>query len=256
VGVEEKRPKDEKTRADKNVYPTDTAAHKSSVAFPTFPPFVRFVGFYTLFLVVAFSIIPYKTPWCMLGFLHGMILLAGFACGQIIHLLAGVVGKVIGALVLLAAAVHLGWQADRATNNFADAKHPSYFAASRYNPYVYSQTGTDIFNLIKRIDEIASVSPLGSKISIDVVTADCWPVPFYLRGFSNVGYTTKLTDYRVADVIIGTAEDGERLSGENANPKYFPSQFGLRPGVILTVYVREELWEKLRAKWRLPASHF
>jgi hypothetical protein len=183
-----------------------------------------------------------------------MILMAGFACGQIVHLLPGVVAKSAGILVLLAGMGHLGWEADRATNNFTDRKHPGYFETSRYNPYVYAHTGRDIFNLVKRLDEIASVSPAGKKLSIDVVATDYWPLPFYLRHFSNVGYPTDPSRYRDADVIIGTAEDGERLAGENAKVKYAVSQFGLRPGVLLWVYVKPELWEKLRAKWRLPGS--
>ncbi|MBM3838695.1 MAG: TIGR03663 family protein [Verrucomicrobia bacterium] len=38
---------------------------------------VRFLSFYTVALTVIYSAIPYKTPWCLLGFLHPMILLAG-----------------------------------------------------------------------------------------------------------------------------------------------------------------------------------
>ncbi|GAH58736.1 unnamed protein product, partial [marine sediment metagenome] len=38
---------------------------------------LRFIAFYTLAMTAIYSAIPYKTPWCMLGFLHGMILLAG-----------------------------------------------------------------------------------------------------------------------------------------------------------------------------------
>ncbi len=37
---------------------------------------IRFVAFYTLIMTLIYSAIPYKTPWCLLGFLHGMILLA------------------------------------------------------------------------------------------------------------------------------------------------------------------------------------
>ena len=40
----------------------------------TFP---RFIAIYTIMMLVIYSLIPYKTPWCMLGFLHGTILLAG-----------------------------------------------------------------------------------------------------------------------------------------------------------------------------------
>ena len=37
---------------------------------------VRWLGFYTVALTGAYSLVTYKTPWCMLSFLHGMILVA------------------------------------------------------------------------------------------------------------------------------------------------------------------------------------
>ena len=41
------------------------------------PDLSRFLALYTLLMVVVYSLIPYKAPWNLLGFLHGMILLAG-----------------------------------------------------------------------------------------------------------------------------------------------------------------------------------
>jgi len=220
--------------------------HVIGHGFAAFPPFVRFVGFYTLFLVIGFSIIPYKTPWCLLGFLHGMIMLAGFAGGQIVHWVPTTIGKVLCAALLLVGAGHLAWEADRATNNFADPKHRNYFAASRYNPYVYAHTSPDIVNLTKRIAELAAIAPSGDRLVVKVVTADCWPIPFYLRRYPNVGYWPAVPkDLGAPDVVIGNGDEGEQLSGEGAKPKYVASSFGLRPGVVLWIYVREDLWTKL-----------
>jgi len=39
--------------------------------------FGRFLTLYTVFLTAAYTLIAYKTPWCLLSFWHGMILLAG-----------------------------------------------------------------------------------------------------------------------------------------------------------------------------------
>src|ERR1039458_83032 len=39
--------------------------------------FVRFLALYTFALMAAYSLISYKTPWCLLSFWHGMILLSG-----------------------------------------------------------------------------------------------------------------------------------------------------------------------------------
>ena len=46
---------------------------------------LRFLGFYTLLMATAYSVIPYKTPWCLLGFLHGMVLLAGIGAVRLLH---------------------------------------------------------------------------------------------------------------------------------------------------------------------------
>ena len=37
---------------------------------------LRFVALYTVLMTVIYSLIPYKTPWCLLSFYHGIILLA------------------------------------------------------------------------------------------------------------------------------------------------------------------------------------
>jgi hypothetical protein len=170
-----------------------------------------------------------------------MILLAGFAAAQIIHLVPGIAAKAAACVVLLAATAHLAWQADRATNNFADPKHPNYFAASRYNPYVYAHTGTDIARtLLPLMDRISADSPKGRQILVQVVTPDCWPIPFYLRSYPNVGYwPSPPDDLGDPDVVIGTDEIGQRLASPKANPRYTPHTFGLRPGVVLYAYIKE-----------------
>ena len=38
---------------------------------------LRLIAFYTFWLTLIYTVLPYKTPWCLLGFYHGMILLAG-----------------------------------------------------------------------------------------------------------------------------------------------------------------------------------
>src|SRR5258707_985346 len=47
--------------------------------------FVRFLSFYAVLLAAAYSVIAYKTPWCLLGFWHGFILLAGVGAAILIQ---------------------------------------------------------------------------------------------------------------------------------------------------------------------------
>jgi hypothetical protein len=48
------------------------------------PLLLRFIACYTLLMTLIYSFIPYKTPWSLLGFYHGMIILA--AIGFCAHL--------------------------------------------------------------------------------------------------------------------------------------------------------------------------
>ena len=49
------------------------------------PAFVRFLALYTFALAAAYSLIAYKTPWCLLSFWHGMILLAGVGAAWLVR---------------------------------------------------------------------------------------------------------------------------------------------------------------------------
>src|SRR5206468_12918718 len=107
------------------------------------------------------------------------------------------------------------------------------FAASNYNPYVYGHTSNDIYTFTRRMAEIAQVAPKGEKTYVQVVTADCWPIPFYLRSFTKVGYWQSPPAELNGDVIVGSQEVWDRLNIEGATRKYRASSFGLRPGVVL-----------------------
>jgi predicted membrane-bound mannosyltransferase len=108
--------------------------------------FVRWIGFYTVLLTAAYSVIPYKTPWCLLGFLQGMILLAGVGAVALVRMVPTRSLKVLTTLVLLAGACHLAGQSYRA----------SYvLPADRANPYVYSPTLPDVLRLSGDVQEIA-----------------------------------------------------------------------------------------------------
>ena len=83
-------------------------------------------------MLASYSAIPYKTPWCLLGFLHGMILLAGAGAVVLVRRARAPRTRALVAVLLAAAAAQLGWQAHAASFRFA---------ADPRNPYVYAHTG-------------------------------------------------------------------------------------------------------------------
>ena len=194
---------------------------------------IRFLAVYTLVLIAVYSAVPYKTPWCLLGFLHGLILLAGVGGAA---MLAGLRKRPVQAValgLLLLGIGQLGKQAYRASYR--------YYADER-NPYVYAHTANDFLNFVKRMDELAAVAPEGHNMLIKVLTPDCWPIPWYLRTYTRVGFWQEAIPDPDADVVITSLELNDAVAAQLKQP-YHQQHYGLRPEVPLVVYIKEPLWD-------------
>lgn len=203
----------------------------------------RFLAFYTLILTAMYSYITYKTPWCMMSFLHGMILLGALGLALLVRSLPHLALKLLVCVLLLAGVSHLAYQAYRASLN------PKFYADWR-NPYVYAHTGTDIYNFAQRMEDLAQVHPDGYDMVVKVITRDYWPVPWYVRRFRNVGYWHEPPAGADAPVIITSPETEDALAGA-LRRQYVKGHYGLRPGVFLKLYVEKSLWDEF-LKRRTP----
>jgi uncharacterized protein (TIGR03663 family) len=209
-------------------------------------PLARFLVFYTVILTVLYAAIPYKTPWCMLSFLHGMILLAGVGAVALVRRLPGVPLKAAACVVLAAAAAHLGWQAYLLSYRwYADAR----------NPLNYAHPTKDILALAARMEQLAQAAPEGHDMMVHVVTPEnYWPLPWYLRRFNqdHVGYWHDAGAWWVdvkglppPAVVILSQDVQAAVDDKLEGPYNRQSMYGLRPGVFLNVYARQDLWEAM-----------
>ncbi|MFW6171899.1 MAG: flippase activity-associated protein Agl23, partial [Planctomycetota bacterium] len=146
---------------------------------------IRWLVGYAIAITAIYAFIPYKTPWCMLQFLIGIILLAGVGAGALFQWLrlpfarlrpeppssdegeeqpgcaisswltfkspryTRIVSRTVLCIVavfLLAGAGHLGWQAYRAS---------FLLPADPKNPYVFAQTSADIRGLTDHLRGLA-----------------------------------------------------------------------------------------------------
>jgi len=215
---------------------------------------LRFLGFYTLVLLVVYSAIPYKTPWCLLGFLHGMILLAGAGAVFLVRAVRGPATRVLVVVLLGGGTAHLGWQA--VSGSFR-------FAADPRNPYVYAQTGDDVFTIVDRLKDVARAHPDGASLPVQIVSREnLWPLPWYLRGLPNVGWWNGVSDEALPAPVILLTPDMEpalvRRLYEVPPPgerelyvSLFERPVELRPRVEIRGYVANGLFESFR---RLEAA--
>ena len=115
------------------------------------PAFIRFLAVFTLSMAGVYALIPYKTPWCLLGFYHGMLLLAGIGGMWLLQLGAKAV-RVTAIVILALGSLHLGQQSYAA--NF------QYFSDSR-NPHVYGHTSVDVPVIADRIKSMVALHEKG-----------------------------------------------------------------------------------------------
>lgn len=197
------------------------------------PNFLRFLAFYTLTLTLIYSLISYKTPWCLLNFWHGAILLAGVGAVALWGFARSRWGKLVVGLFLVGGASQLAFQA---------AHSAGIYSADRRNPYVYAQTSPDILELTEKVNALAQASAQKLHLSIAVCAPenDYWPLPWYLRAFDRVAWSTDLPGEVLSPVLIVSAQFAAKL--DERKSQQAAGLFELRPGVFLALYVEPELW--------------
>jgi uncharacterized protein (TIGR03663 family) len=200
-------------------------------------PLHRFLAIYTITLTIIYSVISYKTPWCLLGFWHGTILLAGVGAVALWELARGRVLKVLVASALGGVIVQLAPQAWRASFDLP---------ASNRNPYAYAQTSRNALELVKKVEGIGRIAPAGYTTVVKVIApeSDYWPLPWYLRRFQNTGWYSASPADPYAPVVIAAAKLDLRLDEKSDKKWIMAGLFEFRPGYFMELYVELELWRK------------
>ena len=104
------------------------------------------------------------------------------------------------------------------------------------NPYAYVHTSWDLPILADRIHRIA-----GEVDLIKVMADEYWPLPWYLRDLEQVGYWHRIPENPYAPIMVVGGELAGQLD-TNRLQAYQVEFRGLRPGKLLLVYVRQDLW--------------
>jgi len=198
--------------------------------------FVRWLGFYTLTLTAVYSAVPYKTPWCLLQFLPGMILLAGIGAVALVRWVPTWPLTALTALVLLSAVGQLGWQ-----SYLANYKFP----ADQRNPYVYVHTGVKFEELAEQVQELAEAWADQGDFSVAVVWHDeyYWPLPWYLRHDGPIRRLDRLPDGQNPAVVVASAQCNPALAEQLADTHQMPSFYEMRPNVFVVLWVRKDVWQ-------------
>ena len=189
--------------------------------------FTVFCAFWTLGIVSAYSLVPYKTPWLALSLILPLALMAGYAIGE-----AYQPGMRAFAVIITGGAL-AGSLYQAIDLSFVNYDVDSY-------AYVYAHTNRDFLSLVNEIETIAAANPAKKDIGITVVSPEHWPLPWYLRDYTHVGYWGHIvpTEEPIVIALAPQVPDVERVLGD----KYRRfSQHVLRPGNTLVMYVRKDI---------------
>jgi predicted membrane-bound mannosyltransferase len=125
------------------------------------------------------------------------------------------------------------------------------YAADPRNPYVYSQTVPDAVRMAARIRDLAGLHADRGNMLVMVVAPphEQWPLPWYLRSMPHVGYWTSAADVPALDapVIVASMGNSEALDAA-LGERYVSEFFGVRPDVLVTLYVERGLWDRFLAR--------
>jgi len=211
--------------------------------------FLRFIVFYTIITTFIYSMIPYKTPWCLLNFHIGIIILAAVGIQAALARDTNLFMRSITVIIIMGFGVILGVESYRA--NFVDYENPT-------NPYVYAHSLSDVVKITDRIQMLAQSHPDSSNMMIEIVcsNSDYWPIPWYLRkhNTSAIGYYNSVDlSMPSAPVIIVSPDNVSDLTKKlyelpppgqkHMYVPLFSEPTYLRPQVEIITYVRKDLYD-------------
>ncbi len=190
--------------------------------------FAVFVAFWSLGILAAYSLVSYKTPWCALNIVLPFAIMSGYGLEQLYQQRSVRLWALLPAAIGIAASLYL-------------AVDLSFF---RYDDdtqaYSYAHTKRDFQGLVNEIDSIAAGNPAGKDIGITVMSAEHWPLPWYLRDYSHAGYWGKVVNS--SEPILVVHENQLAEVGRTLGSKYrLIGSYDLRPGVRLYLYLRRDV---------------
>lgn len=153
--------------------------------FPSLAPW-GFAVLYSLILLVVYSLIPYKTPWCALRFLPGFVLAAVFGLHAIlVRMGAGVLPRLIVAAVV-GCIVAFRLPALQKLNDDPDSKEI---------PCNYANASPEVKELARVVSEAMKAPCADPLVAVALPPEDTWPLPWYNRELAHrTGYWTSFED--------------------------------------------------------------
>jgi uncharacterized protein (TIGR03663 family) len=179
---------------------------------------LRYLAIYGVGTLIAYSIVRYKTPWCIISFVWPFL----FMFGAALHFLPIVFRKAGGGYVI--AAIFLA-------ASLGLSVRLNYFQCTTdTEPYVYVQTYNDVWKLTKPLLRLAKANPTYHQLVGHLIRTSTYPLPWMLGDFTKVGYyeQNNLPDKVDADFLVVQEDKIEEVEAK-LQGSYYTEPFTIRP---------------------------
>lgn len=224
------------------------AALLLAVVFARKNKWVWFYGVFAILNWLIYSLIPYKTPWCLISIFWPFAVLAGFGMARLQNMKRS--WQYASYAVLLVLAVlqsKIFYQLQ--FKNPIDMEHP----------YVYVNSTYQMKDFIIGVQELLAAEPLLRERPIQIATEESWPLPIVLARSYGLSYQ-KLGVEVVPNAIIYFVDEKEEvvidqgLKAQNKFSEYSKFYLSVRQGrASILVYLHKEFLTK-RNVWDLQAK--
>jgi len=176
---------------------------------------MRYTLIYGVGTLAAYSIVPYKTPWCVVSLIWPFFFVFADAASELPR-------KLPRAVVAAAVAAIL-------TASLAQSVRLNFFHyTDEKEPYVYVQTYDDVFKLVNPLYALAAQDPVNYHMDGSIIMESYHPLPWMLGDFTDIGYHGKnLPKNPDSDFLV--VDDSLKESVEKKLKRsYFKESFRLR----------------------------
>src|SRR5438874_9449900 len=135
---------------------------------------LRYLTVYGVGTLIAYSIVKYKTPWCIISIIWPFLFIFG-AVLLVVSLRYRIITYVVSTILLCASLGSTVWL--------------NYFRCTTdTEPYVYVQTYNDIYKLTRPLLELAKRDPRNYQLTGNMIRTSTYPLPWILGDFPHIGY--------------------------------------------------------------------
>ncbi len=173
-------------------------------------------------VLVAYSIVPYKTPWCVISMIWPFYLILGGVVAEI----AAALPRLRPPVIVPAAAAIL------VALSLAPSIRLNFFHfTDQTEPYVYVQTHRDVDKLLRPLLENAAKDTRYYYVQGHIYLDSYYPLPWVLGDFTRIGYYKLGENPRPAtpdaDFIVAEKKDAQKIAADLTG-RYYRIPFLLR----------------------------